>query len=401
MPGGQLQGQRTTEAHANDGRAVDPAAVEVGDEVVHVDRDVEGARVREAARAAATPVQGMDGDVAGPCDGGRQAVQLGGGRERAVEQEDLPRPGARHPPADGVAARPRELAGRLAREERADGIAAQLAAGGAGQGIEADEPRRDLEPGEEAADVGGERDVARIIGALEQDDGGLRDVPHVRVGDADDAGLRDGGVRGEHRLDLGRAHVLAAADDAVDPAIDDGQATLPVETAKVAGAERRVGGRGAGVLAQVPGEARGRLEDDLPHPGLVLVGEGEVDAGKRHARGPRLVPGVLGGERRGAGRHLRQAIRGNDRPSGPEGTGHEVGRDGAAAQQHRAQGRRRRGAASLVKRTRQLRRDQRDVAHGGARSVERGEEQQRVTSGDDTDRHPPRIARHTIPRPAT
>ena len=81
-----------------------------------MDRDVERARVGEAARAAAAPVQGVDGDVAWPGDGGRQAVQLGGGRQRAVEQEDLPWPRARHPPADGVAARPRELAGRLARE---------------------------------------------------------------------------------------------------------------------------------------------------------------------------------------------------------------------------------------------------------------------------------------------
>ena len=298
VAGGELQAQRAAEAHAHDGRPVDPAGVEIGDEVVHVDDDVERARVREAARAAAAAVQGMDGDVAGPGEGGGQAVQLGGGRERAVEEEDLARPRARHPPADGVAAGPRELAGPLASEERAHGIAAQLAPGGAGQGVEADEARRDLEPGEGRPDMGGQRVVAGIRRAGQQDDGGHRDLAEDGVRARDHGGVADRRVLEEDRLHLGRADVLAAADDAVETAVDDEQPALRIETAEVAGPDGCLGRRRCPGLAEVAREPGGALDHDLPHPVPVLAGDRDAHAGERAAGRARVVPGVPRRERR-------------------------------------------------------------------------------------------------------
>ena len=75
------------------------------------------------------------------------------------------RPVARHPPADACAAGAGELAGPLAGEQRADGVAAKLAAGRAREGVQAQERPRDLEPGQRRAAVGGEGLVAGVHGA--------------------------------------------------------------------------------------------------------------------------------------------------------------------------------------------------------------------------------------------
>ena len=290
----------------------------------------------------------MDGDVAGPREGGGQAVQLGGGRERAVEEEDLARAGAGHPPADGVAAGPRELTGPVAREERADGIAAELAPGGARQGVEADEPHRDLEPGEGRPDVGRQRVVTGVRRAGDQDDGCHRDLAEGGVRASDHGGAVDRRVLQEDGLHLGRADVLAAADDAVETAVDDVEPALRVEPTEVAGRDRRIGRRGPARFAEVAREPGGGLDEDLPHPVPVLAGDGDAHAGERHAGGARVVPGVLGRERRGPGSGLGQAVRRHDRPAGPQRTGDESGSDGTAAEQDGAQGRRRCGVAGGI-----------------------------------------------------
>ena len=52
------------------------------------------------------------------------------------------------------------------------------------------------------------------------------------------ARLGDGGVRFEHRLDLGGRDVLAAGDDRVGLAPGDRQAAVVVERAEVAGVQQ-------------------------------------------------------------------------------------------------------------------------------------------------------------------
>ncbi len=75
-----------------------------------VDRDVEGPRLGQAARATAATVDGVDGDVAGRRDGGCEPVQLRCVGERAVEEDDHAGSVTGDPPADGVAAWPGQLA---------------------------------------------------------------------------------------------------------------------------------------------------------------------------------------------------------------------------------------------------------------------------------------------------
>ena len=61
--------------------------------------------------------------------------------------------------------------------------------------------------------------------------------PHCGIRAAEHAGLSHRGMGQQDRLDLGRHHVLAAADDGVDLAAGDDQPTALVEAAEVARAQ--------------------------------------------------------------------------------------------------------------------------------------------------------------------
>ena len=72
-------------------------------------------------------------------------------------------------------------------------------------------------------------------------DHGHADLAHHRVGPGDDRDRGDGGMLGEHRLDLHRVHVVAAADVHLLAPADEPQPALVVDPAEVARAHRAVG----------------------------------------------------------------------------------------------------------------------------------------------------------------
>ena len=80
-----------------------------------------------------------------------------------------------------------------------------------------------------------------------RDDERAHPLAHEPVGVADRDGLRHRGVALEHRLDLGRRDVLAAADDQVLDAAHDAEPTV-VDGGEVAGAEPSVVDRRRGVV---------------------------------------------------------------------------------------------------------------------------------------------------------
>ncbi len=88
------------------------------------------------------------------------------------------------------------------------------------------------------------------------DDPGSDAAAPLRVGNADDGGFRDGGMRFQHHLDLARIDVEAAADDDVVAAIDERQVPASVEAPEVAGVQPAVDQRRRG---------RGRVAPILPH----------------------------------------------------------------------------------------------------------------------------------------
>ncbi len=92
------------------------------------------------------------------------------------------------------------------------------------------------------------------------------------VGHRDDGGEGDAGVGGDLLLDLGGADVLAAADDDVGGAADDGEVALLVELDDVGVEEEAVGGEELGVGGRVVevAEAGGRA-----------LGAGLAAAGRR------------------------------------------------------------------------------------------------------------------------
>ena len=112
--------------------------------------------------------------------------------------------------------------------------------------LEAREPRA----GERAERVAVER------GAVAPHDDRRHLLAPARVRRADDRDVGDVGVRAQHRLDLGRRHVLAAGDDEVLHAPGDEEVAVGVAAAEVAGvepavADRRRGRGGVAVVARI------------------------------------------------------------------------------------------------------------------------------------------------------
>ncbi len=238
--------------------------------------------------------------------------------------------------------------------------------------------------------------VAGVVRAPSPEhDGGHGHVTPPIVGARHDGRIRDRGVGEQHGLDLGRGDVLPAADDAVDAAIDDEQSAVGIEAAEVACAHRSDstgGGQGGGtgrsfVLAQVPAEPAGGLDQDLPHPVRVGVIDRHPDARQRPAGAVGMLERV--GRRQGGcpGRRLGQAIGRDDRPSRADRPGDERGRDRASAQQHGPERRRGGRAGGRVEEPGQLRRHERDVAQRRLR-VERGKLRTGIAGRDDPDRNP-------------
>ena len=117
-------------------------------------------------------------------------------------------------------------------------------------------------------------------------------LTEARVGRGDDRDLGDARHPEEQLLDLGRADVLAAADDDVLLAVDDREEPVVVDHADVAGLEPAVGversrrQRGVGV----PDEAVGALAPDLARLArvdrvpAVVVAQLHLDAEHRRDR---------------------------------------------------------------------------------------------------------------------
>ena len=185
--------------------AADAAGVEVGDEVVHVELDVERARIGEAAAPA--PRRSSECTVRSP-RAARSAASFAsccGGAQRPVEQQHVARPRPVDPPADRVATRSRELAGCVARDERPDGVPPQLAGRASAAGRRAaSSAAGTLNPARLGAGMRGQRGVAGVRRARPEHDRGDRHVPPGVVRTPDDGGLGHRRVPLEHGLDLRR-----------------------------------------------------------------------------------------------------------------------------------------------------------------------------------------------------
>ena len=98
----------------------------------------------------------------------------------------------------------------------------------------------------EAEELGGQL-VARLDASRRLDDR-LDLLAPVVVGDAEDRGVGDRGVREQHALDLGRIDVDAAGDDHVGLAVAEEQVAVVVEVADVADGEEAGPAVGLGLV---------------------------------------------------------------------------------------------------------------------------------------------------------
>ena len=258
-----------------------------------MDRDVQRARAPgEAARSAAAPVEGVDGDVARAARASAASrSSCGGGRERAVEQQRPaagPSPVTRQPMASppGRASSPAALAG----EQRADGLAAQLAARRARQGVEAHERAGTLNPASGRATWAASASSPGSVGARRAGrsrppgrgprsrPGGRRRRPRRRPG-------------GPRRTASTSAGAMFSPPRTIRSTRRSTTIRRPcrVEAAEVAGADGLVGRRRGRRLAQVAGEARRPVATTIsPTPSASGVRDG--DARRRGAGGP-PIPG--------------------------------------------------------------------------------------------------------------
>src|SRR6185369_14911281 len=107
-------------------------------------------------------------------------------------------------------------------------------------------------------------------GAFVHDDPRRRRLAPAFGGNAGDRGFDDGGMLAQHRFEVARVEVEAAADDHVLAPIDEREKPVVVEAADVAGADEALAGRveplgfgGPLGLAVVAGHHPCRMTDDL------------------------------------------------------------------------------------------------------------------------------------------
>ncbi len=137
-----------------------------------------------------------------------------------------------------------------------------------GSAVEPNERDRDLERRQPVAAERGQGVVARVVARVVavDHDRGDRDVAQGRVAPGDDGRIGDRGVAEEHRFDLSRRDVLAAAHDPIRPAIEHGQVAVGVDATEVAGPKPAVvgeGGGGSGRVAEVAEEPSRGADLDL------------------------------------------------------------------------------------------------------------------------------------------
>ena len=334
-------------------------------------------------------------------EGGGQAVQLGGRGEGPVEEDDLARPRARHPPADGVAAGPRELTARARRR----GAPARHRGGACPPAVRGRASRRTkragtLNPARRPRTWAVRAPSPGSSAPSSEDDRGDRDVPQLSSGPptthaSATAGCSSRTASTSAGLTFSPPRTMRSSRRSTTNRrpCRSRRPRSPVRNGSSAAPGQRPH-RGTRRSGTSPG---GRSRRPRSRPRRRWRGA------RREAARPRTpaVPRVLGGEGRHAGRRLRQAIGGDDRPAGPEGARDEVGRDRTAAEQRGPQGRRRRGAVALVGHapaaSAPARRGSRRgcVPWSAARSAA-GHARAGCAPGTR-----PRIARHRIPRPAT
>ncbi len=186
--------------------------------------------------------------------------------------------------------------------------------------------------------MGGERNVARILGALEQDDRGLHGTcPMVASGmPTTHASAITGCEASTASTSAGltfsppRTMRSTRRSTTVRRPCRSRRPRSPVRTGTSAGT-------GSASSPRYPEKRDADSMTISPTPVSSWSARVRRTPGSGTPAEPGPVPCLLGGERRRAGRRLRQAVGGDDRPAGPERPGDEVGRDGAAAQQHGAQ----------------------------------------------------------------
>ena len=161
----------------------------------------------------------------------------------------------------------------------AQGVLLHLAARRHADGVEARHDRQVAWHPEIGAALAHKRDqfaLGRGGLGLERDERGAH-LAEPRIGNADDLRGRDGGMREQHLLDLGRGDVLAAHPEGVLDAPDHAQPALGRENADVAGAQPAVGREGLGGRFRVLVVAA----HDVPAAHLNLAGF----TGRQHGTG--------------------------------------------------------------------------------------------------------------------
>ena len=185
-----------------------PTASRIGDEVIDMGPDVGGRRVREAALAASTAVDGVHREVAWRRQEPRQAGQLAGGGQRSVEEQDMGRAGAdgaiREADATGSVEAVLAWSGRFVLELRPIGRAPDLAVRRQPQVVDPGERHRHLGPREPFDAERGQGVVTRVRHLAPEDDVGDGDVTEGRVAASNDGRAVDRGMIEQHRFDFRR-----------------------------------------------------------------------------------------------------------------------------------------------------------------------------------------------------
>ena len=276
----------------------------------------------EPRRAAAAPVDGVDGDVARAREGLREAVDLlrgAQGRRGAGAGCRGPEPVTRQPMASppGRASSPAGSPATSARTASRRSLPPPVR----GRASRRTHATGTLNPARDARAWAARSSSRGVAAPSRDDDRGDRHVAERCVGSRDDGGVRDGRVLEQDLLDLGRRDVLAAADDAVQPAVDDPQPPVGVEAPEVAGVDRVVGRRRGLVAADGAARAGGRPDDDLADAVGARVGDRR--RGRRAAGGPRTRDGRAprGSGGRSRPRRSRSGRRSGRRASRPRGHG--------------------------------------------------------------------------------